>query len=1417
MRPPMALKIEGVNVRNTEGEIFAGFTRAYADISLSGALKRRISLSRIRLDSLFVVVNHTPSGAITIENLPQIEPDTIEVQGMTLPFDISVVEIMKGRIEAIEGGERQTLVENVYICVSDISKTTNGISAYVEQIGMYDAKNDRKASASFTFEQRGDTLGIGNLNAFYGTSHARLDTVSAIFGDDEIPDFNVSVDEILLTENDLKLIDNKLFDGTQFTFSGEFEGSSRLLSGRDVNLRNNRATKLNADFTISNYRNPQKAFYDIRLSRAETTLTDLAVMTGVEIEDNRKLRSVGVISLRGTASGPIDEVTVDAQLMSGVGNIDAQIVVSHDTLGSVGLRGKVASPNLVFSDVTDGLVGSTDFDADVDVCIDNQELTYADIEAFGTKIEYLNFAFSIGLTHYRIAHMIFVAALEFFVPNGHIVAAAGVDLSREKNRVYTMLLVDSLRTSTTHLTPQFTDACLTAHVRTKFDASTPDDAKGFLEIHDFSFSDTSRVAAFDSLRLEVSPLEDGVRTIKLASDIGNSTAQGNFLYIDVYAEIMDRLSHSAHNVFDAPERTAPAKTKAQLEAEFYDVQRFTQFLVPELSLPDKIALRASVDVAEHNSSLEFKLDDVQYSSFDVKQIDGRLQVRGDSLGLRINYGEAILPMVGSVGSGFAKVLVANDSLTFACRWNDEKAGEHSGDFVAKTAFTKHDGNLRISTEIDSTSYFVNGEEWKIHYARVCIENQSITVDSFAISSGKKLIGLNGRSSKAEPGDSLCVTVKNLQLERIIEETPDSKFALAGYASIDLKFKDLFHNATAVCTGQIEDFYVDHDRLDRLELSADWAAERQSVLFDLDVISDSIPRTHGAGHFDMATNDFDLLFDIDSVSIGFLNYYLSGAVRDIVGTGSGQLRLYGILPDIKISADLCVNRTDFVIKETHVQYTFTGGDSLLIRPETIDFKNIKFVDKYGKEGIFYGNLTHDMFTGFGLHILFRMKEQLVFDVPIVSSPTDYWSIIGDGLLKITGTTTNTHLDISAATCPNSTFFILPLEKSDINEKSYIKFVSKNDEEQTSVDLEDMLSSVTAHLALDIRPEAQICIVVDKQTGNQMTVNGSGNLVLDVDRSGDFHMSGTYTIANGVYVFAFENVINKRFQINEGSTITWDGSDPYNAILDVSATYKVRAALSDLMGSSSEISADLKRRVPVNCNLFLTNRLSKPGIKFKIEIPSSQNFSQYAFDQYVSTEEEMNRQAFSLLLTNRFYAVQDNSSNGTSYATTTATEMLSNQLSSVISQNKYNVNVGVSYRPGDEVTNEEYEMSMSTQLFNNKMILVGSMGYGRDVSESGDGGGSFLGDFDVEYKLTKSGKLRAKAYTHSNNDVIYETSPTTQGVGLLYRDEFDTVGDLIRKYWYIISGRRRRDRKLAKQQADIQTDESQYEEEFDSNQE
>ena len=134
--------------------------------------------------------------------------------------------------------------------------------------------------------------------------------------------------------------------------------------------------------------------------------------------------------------------------------------------------------------------------------------------------------------------------------------------------------------------------------------------------------------------------------------------------------------------------------------------------------------------------------------------------------------------------------------------------------------------------------------------------------------------------------------------------------------------------------------------------------------------------------------------------------------------------------------------------------------------------------------------------------------------------------------------------------------------------------------------------------------------------------------------------------------------------------------------------------------------------------------------------------------------------------------------------TTSELLSNQLSNWLSQISDDYDIGVNYRPGDEITTDQLEVALSTQILDDRVTIHTNvdMGGSQTTAKTEETTTKNIsGEFDIIVKLTSNGKLSMKAYNHSNDDQLFLTSQYTQGVGFVYREDFNTFGELVKRYW------------------------------------
>ena len=91
-----------------------------------------------------------------------------------------------------------------------------------------------------------------------------------------------------------------------------------------------------------------------------------------------------------------------------------------------------------------------------------------------------------------------------------------------------------------------------------------------------------------------------------------------------------------------------------------------------------------------------------------------------------------------------------------------------------------------------------------------------------------------------------------------------------------------------------------------------------------------------------------------------------------------------------------------------------------------------------------------------------------------------------------------------------------------------------------------------------------------------------------------------------------------------------------------------------------------------------------------------------------------------------------------------------------------------------------MAVSTQLFNNRVSINGNIGNRQYMSSSSS---DIVGDLDIEIKLNRQGQLRLTLFSHSADQYSnYLDMSQRNGVGILYQEDFNTIGELWRKIFH-----------------------------------
>ena len=377
--------------------------------------------------------------------------------------------------------------------------------------------------------------------------------------------------------------------------------------------------------------------------------------------------------------------------------------------------------------------------------------------------------------------------------------------------------------------------------------------------------------------------------------------------------------------------------------------------------------------------------------------------------------------------------------------------------------------------------------------------------------------------------------------------------------------------------------------------------------------------------------------------------------------------------------------------------------------------------------------------------------------------------------------------------NSVLYVPLTSAMNQDENNFLLFVNQQGQIiEPSGDFQEInhsMQGVDLQANLELNDNLEVQLIFDPTIGDVLRTVGSGDIRVTINKDEELSVFGEYNVNQGDYLFTLSNLLNKRFVLTPGGTITWNGS-PYDALINVSASYNVKTSLNDLLSGTTSM-LDRNTKVPVECVLNLTDNLSNPNVQFSIDFPSLDTQVKSLLQSLFSSQDEVNKQVFALLVMNKFYTpdyvekdpTQEERNAGYQMGVTTASELLSNQLSRWLSQISSNVDVGFSYRPGDEVTTDEFELALSTQILNNRVTISANGNMGEKAKTNSNT--SITGDFDVEVKLNPQGTLRLKAYSHTDEKLVYNATETVQGVGISYQESFDTFKELWHKYFRFLN--------------------------------
>lgn len=1200
----------------------------------------------------------------------------------------------------------------------------------------------------------------------------------------------------------------KLKDVIQF--DGSFTGPVDDLKVNKLLLKNGEGFLVDGDLSVTGLPKIKEAYVESNFRQVSVNAESVRHFGSAFINRDVYLppafEKMGFVAYQGEIEGSLASITASGNIVSLPGTIALDVDIDNPGMdfSSYAIDGDLSTTNFKLAQIlpTTGL-GNTTLGLEVKLKRNGNATERKFSIAADGVIDSLDYR---GYTYHNITlngdfgPKGFTGDFKIDDPNAQFVLNGNVNLSSSKPVFNCVANAKRICLGALNLSKNADNSCLSFDVVADFKGQKFDELEGSFSIDNFLYQrSTGKDLMVNNVSLSVTPTIKGKKTATLYSDYLNGNISGQY----------------------------------QLAGLWENTKKIFRKYVPAV-------IPAAVDKQEGNNfSFDFKISNTEVLTdvFNLpvsmvsegtlkgffNDVDSKFRVRLEAPMMRVgkNTMEDILVLCENPGSE-AKMVVRGTVMPLKRRRNPYyfsiNANAKSDSISSRINFSNsvdetYSGELDILSVLNSltkeglsadffvrpTQLILKDSVWNVHKSSVQLRPGMLKVNNFLVDHSDQQLRIHGLSTK-EMQDSISVFLHDIRLGYISNMLNHDKISFDGVTNGSVYVYKLFNKPYLRTVLKVDSAFMNSFQLARrLDVTGKFDTREKAVRFNAGLTSHvSNVKSDIVGGIFIGQDSMCIDGDLYDIDLRFLRTYIGGVMANFSGIASGPVRAFGHFGKIGFQGKPVARNVKFDVEFLNTKY-YLDRDTVFMTPTSFVLKKARARDSLSGTAIVDAQIRHSGMQNMRFNVDVDCNNVLALNTTDADNETFYGKAFGDGNINISGVPGSVKFTMKVKSRDN-TVVTIPIGGSvDVENVNFITFI--NDEERLSAqekrrnrrdkikkiqEQRNIKSRIRLDMQMECTPAAQIQLIMDPRAGDIIRARGNGVIHMDYDsQTSDFGMLGTYEVTKGDYLFTVQSIISRKFNILPGSQLHFTGS-PYQAGLNVQAKYSLNASLTNILDDPNYANMS---NTNVDCLLFLTGNIQHPIIKFGLELPNADEEVKRKLASVVNTEETLNRNVASLLALGHFYTMDKSSgqsgATGNSELSSVGFSTLSSEVGNLLSRINNDVNVGVNYNPGSDATAtaQEFEVALSTQFLNDRLLVNGNFGYRENTvaNSFNQSGSSGILDFDVEYKLSPSGKFRLKAFNRTDNSYFRQTNNGTQGVGLIYREEFDTYSEWLNRYW------------------------------------
>ncbi len=1211
-----------------------------------------------------------------------------------------------------------------------------------------------------------------------------------------------SVDSQLKTEDLAVFVPQAAGVLDRLTIDGSVHGTIHDLKGDGMQLSFDKRSTLAFNFIVIGLPDIKNTFLDFNFRELKSSVSALYQLFTQEGQSEQGLypwSNLGNLDFKGRFTGYIDNFVASGYLQTDMGRMLMDLSFRPDSILGIDFQGHLSAADFKLGQLLgqEELLSQLDMDVMVDGNLFEGKMR-AKLNGTIDTLYFSQYAYSNITLDGAFTNQTFNGGFGISDPNIRMDFLGNVDFSGEVPSYKFTADVARSRPHFLNLGVEDPSTFASFLIETDISGSSLDELNGEIRLVNSLFERNEKQVQLYDFRLSALNGPD-TAAIEIKSELFDASITGKFKLSSLPASLEKMLDQYVNLIpGEHPETDTINRFTYQLDLK--QVNPILDFFFPKIQIAGNSSIHGQYDPTRGINradgifpGLSIGPGSWSNAEYHTRTINNEFEFkfRSDSMVYGRNY--------ALINQQF-HLLASNDTARLNINWNNQTDAKYRGAIGLLGSFQSESVEERgFMVHVEPSEFYINNEKWTIDPATLLIRKKFLYVDNLSVRSHEKHLLATGTISSGE-GQNFDLDIANLNLEELAS-LGGINAKLEGNITGNLNYRDTDGNPYVFSNLQVDTLRFNKELIGPTSLKAAWNDSRRTIRMMLQSNLNKLRTIEVDGEYTPEGKKVDFEIHLNELHLQALNPYLENILHDISGTGSVNLTLDGTLDQPKLNGNIGFNQAAGTISFLNTRYVF--NDPIRIYNNNLYFENFIASDLDGNVGKINGSISNNYFRDFYSNIQIEAVNLNCMNTRSTDNELFYGTIFATGDATIQGGFRDIKLTVDVSTEKNTALNLPLYNAREVKSSDFITFIQETEKYELEAPNQAALRGLEMELEVEITEDAEVQLIFDPKVGDIIKASGSGNLRMLLDQNQGFRMFGDVELLKGDYLFTLQNVVNKRFQIEPGGIINFSGS-PTNSTIDLAAIYETRVAPYNLYQGdpSDERAESLKKRIPVECHLNLLGELRSPTIAAGIQMPTADPETRGILDNATSTEDELMKQFISLLVINDFYSVsgyglQNVGTMNSSFAGVTASELLSNQLSNWLSQISDDFDIGFNYRPGDQVTTQEMEVALSTQLLNDRVIISGNLDVGgQETNPSNEASNNpyIMGDFEVEYKVTDN--VSVLAFNRSRDELLAMTAPYKQGVGISYREDFNNFRQLLARYGDALTNRKKKKKKSEK---------------------